>query len=131
MKRVKQIRGKLEKLVRLANQYPDIVKVIAVGNEAMVHWASNFILFNLHVILKWVIHLQDLKSSGKLPKDLWITSSDDYSSWGGGGAEYHTEDLEKLYHAVDYISMHTYPYHNTHYNPEFWIIPEEENLSDY
>ena len=28
--------------------------------------------------------------------------------------------------AVDYISMHTYPYHNTHYNPEFWYLPEEE-----
>ena len=115
-------------VVRLANQYPDIVKIIAVGNEAMVHWQELYFV-QPNVILKWVIHLQDLKSSGKLPKDLWITSSDDYSSWGGGGAEYHTEDLEKLYHAVDYISMHTYPYHNTHYNPEFWIIPEEENLS--
>ncbi|UCE94767.1 MAG: glycosyl hydrolase family 17, partial [Flavobacteriaceae bacterium] len=57
-------------------------------------------------------------------------SSDDFSSWGGGGAEYHTEDLEKLYHAVDYVSMHTYPYHNTHYNPEFWIIEDDDKLSD-
>jgi exo-beta-1,3-glucanase (GH17 family) len=83
------------------------------------------------VILKWVTHLQDLKKEGKLPEDLWITSSDDFSSWGGLGTEYHTEDLEKLYNAVDYVSMHTYPYHNTHYNPEFWGIPEEEeDLSD-
>jgi len=118
----------IEEVVRLANQYPDIVKIIAVGNEAMVHWQELYFV-QPNVILKWVNHLQDLKSSGKLPKDLWITSSDDYSSWGGGGAEYHTEDLEKLYHAVDYVSMHTYPYHNTHYNPEFWIIAEEENLS--
>ena len=119
----------IEESVRLANKFPDIVKVVAVGNEAMVHWQESYYV-QPGVILKWVNYLQDLKNSGKLPKDLWITSSDDYSSWGGGGAEYHTDDLEKLYHAVDYISMHTYPYHNTHYNPEFWIIPENENLSN-
>jgi len=119
----------VEEAVRLANKYPDIVKVMAVGNEAMVHWAATYFV-QPSVILKWVTYLQDLKKSDKLPTDMWITSSDDFSSWGGGGAEYHTEDLEKLYKAVDYISMHTYPYHNTHYNPEFWIIEDDETLSD-
>lgn len=119
----------IEEAVRLANRYPDIVKILAVGNEAMVKWAASYYV-QPSVILKWVNYLQDLKKSGKLPKDLWITSSDDFSSWGGGGAEYHTEDLEKLYHAVDYVSMHTYPYHNTHYNPDFWIIANEEKLTD-
>lgn len=113
----------------LARKYPDIVKVIAVGNEAMVHWAATYFV-QPTVILKWVNHLQDLKKSGDLPKDLWITSSDDFASWGGEGAEYHTEDLKKLYQAVDYISMHTYPYHNTHYNPEFWTIEDDKKLSD-
>ncbi len=119
----------IEEAVRLATKYPDIVKVVAVGNEAMVNWAATYYV-QQSVILKWVNHLQGLKKSGKLPKDLWITSSDDFASWGGLGTEYHTEDLEKLYHAVDYISMHTYPYHNTHYNPEFWIIENDEKLSD-
>ncbi len=41
--------------------------------------------------------------------------------------QYHVEDLEKLIKAVDYISMHTYPYHNSHYNPEFWGVPEKKN----
>jgi exo-beta-1,3-glucanase (GH17 family) len=111
--------------VRLANLHPDIVKVLAVGNEAMVRWAASYYV-QPSVILKWVVHLQGLKKEGKLPKDLWITSSDDFSSWGGGDASYHTEDLKKLVKAVDYVSMHTYPYHNTHYNPAFWYVPEEE-----
>ena len=120
----------IEKAVKLANQYPDIVKVIAVGNEAMIRWAASYYV-QPSVILKWVIHLQELKTSGELPADLWITSSDDFSSWGGGDSSYHTEDLEKLVKAVDYVSMHTYPYHNTHYNPEFWGIPDgEETQSD-
>ena len=96
----------------------------------MVRWAASYYV-QPSVILKWVNHLQGLKQEGKLPKDLWITSSDDFSSWGGGDASYHTEDLEKLVNAVDYVSMHTYPYHNTHYNPQFWGVPENEtNLSD-
>ncbi|MBT8253441.1 MAG: glycosyl hydrolase family 17, partial [Bacteroidia bacterium] len=32
----------IEETVRLANQYPDIVKIIAVGNEAMVKWAASY-----------------------------------------------------------------------------------------
>ena len=120
----------IEKAARLANQYPEIVKIIAVGNEAMVRWATSYYV-QPSVILKWVNHLQGLKKEGKLSKDLWITSSDDFSSWGGGDASYHTDDLEKLIKAVDYVSMHTYPYHNTHYNPAFWGVPENElGLSD-
>ena len=76
-------------------------------------------------------HLQNLKKEGKLSKDLWITSSDNFASWGGGGAEYHVEDLNQLIKAVDYISMHSYPMHDTHYNPQFWgILESEKNLSE-
>ena len=122
--------GEIDRAVALANQYPDIVKIIAVGNEAMVRWATSYFV-RPKVILKWVNHLQDLKKTDKLPKDLWITSSDDFSSWGGGELSYRTPDLEKLIKAVDYISMHTYPMHNSHYNPAFWLVPENEHeLSD-
>lgn len=120
----------IDKAVVLANQYPDIVKVIAVGNEAMVKWQELYYV-QPGVILKWVNHLQELKESSKLPKDLWITSSDNFASWGGGEDQYHVEDLNALIHAVDFISMHTYPMHDTHYNPSFWGVAEDEmNLSD-
>jgi len=113
----------LEKAAALANQYPDIVKVIAVGNEAMVKWAATYYV-EPWVILKWVNYLQDLKKVGKLPKDLWVTSSDNFASWGGGGDEYHVEDLNKLIKAVDFLSVHTYPMHDSHYQPEFWLNAE-------
>ena len=117
--------AEIERAVKLAKQYPEIIKVIAVGNEAMVKWATSYYV-QPSVILKWVTHLQELKKSGELPKDLWITSSDDFASWGGGESSYHTKDLEQLIKAVDYISMHTYPYHNTHYNPQFWYVPANQ-----
>ncbi|MEW7290271.1 glycosyl hydrolase family 17 protein [Aquimarina sp. 2304DJ70-9] len=124
-----QNEGEINRAIALANQYPDIVKVIAVGNEAMIRWATSYYV-QPNVILKWVNYLQNLKKEGKLSKDLWITSSDDFASWGGGEESYHGKDLEDLIKVVDYVSMHTYPYHNTHYNPEFWgIDSDEENLS--
>ncbi len=122
--------GEINRAIALAKQYPDIVKIIAVGNEAMVHWATSYFV-RPNVILKWVTYLQDLKKAGELPKDLWITSSDDFSSWGGGDTAYHSEDLDNLIRAVDYISMHTYAMHNSHYNPDFWLVPREDfKLSD-
>ncbi|NER04121.1 MAG: exo-beta-1,3-glucanase, partial [Okeania sp. SIO3C4] len=119
----------IEAAVTMANEYPDIVKMIAVGNEAMVHWASSYFI-HPKFILKWVNYLQNLKKEGKLSKDVWITSSDNHASWGSEKA-YRTDDLQALMKAVDFISLHTYPFHDTHYNSAFWLVPEnEEALSE-
>ncbi|MFN1834431.1 glycosyl hydrolase family 17 protein [Balneola sp. MJW-20] len=120
----------MDTAIRLINEYPDIVKILAIGNEAMVHWQVEYYV-EPSIILKWVNYAQDKKAKGELPEELWVTSSDDFASWGGGGNEYKTEDLNELIRSVDYISMHTYPMHNTHYNPDFWYAPnEDESLSD-
>jgi exo-beta-1,3-glucanase (GH17 family) len=115
----------IARAVKLANQYPAIVKVISVGNEAMVKWATSYYV-SPSIILKWVNHLQKLKVENGLPKDLWITSSDNFASWGGGDSSYYVDDLKKLYQAVDYVSIHTYPMHDTHYNPVFWGLKASE-----
>lgn len=117
--------AEIEMAVKLANKYPDIVKSIAVGNEAMVHWQAGYYVLP-HVILNWVNYLQDLKAEGKLPGDLWITSSDNFASWGGGDDSYHLEDLNELIKAVDFLSVHTYPFHDSHYNPDYWLVPSSE-----
>ena len=113
--------------VRLAQDYQDIVKVIAVGNEAMVHWATSYHLEPKY-ILKWVKHLQDLKINGTINNNIYITSSDNFASWGGGSEEYHNDDLDELIRSVDYVSMHTYAFHDTYYNPVFWN--QSENSED-
>jgi exo-beta-1,3-glucanase (GH17 family) len=121
--------AEIDRAVSLAQEYPEIVKIIAVGNEAMVKWATSYYV-QPNVILKWVTHLQSLKEKGDLSKDLWITSSDNFASWGGGDPQYHVEDLTKLIKAVDYLSVHTYPMHDTHYNPVFWgVFGQETELS--
>jgi len=125
---VKNNTTEINKAVELANQYPDIVKAIAVGNEAMVQWATNYFVFP-KTILKWVNHLQVLKKEERLSRDVWITSSDNYESWGGKGEQYHTKDLVALIKAVDFVSAHTYPFHDSYYNQDYWgVLPHEEQL---
>lgn len=111
--------------VELANAYPEIVKIIAVGNEAMVKWATSYFV-EPGIILKWVNHLQNLKAKGGLDDRIWVTSSDNFASWGGGDPGYHVPDMIALAKAVDYISIHTYPMHDSHYNPLFWRTPQEQ-----
>jgi exo-beta-1,3-glucanase (GH17 family) len=118
-------RAEIDSAIAMAQAYPDIVKVIAVGNESMVHWASGYYV-TPKIVLKWVQLLQNLKNDGSLPQELWITSSDNFASWGGGEDYYKTTELEELINTVDYVSMHTYPFHDTHYNPEFWYVPKAE-----
>ena len=110
----------IERAIELSKHYPDIIKIIAVGNEAMVHWASSYFV-QPKVILHWVNYLQERKQKGDLPADLWITSSDNFASWGGADTSYHKADLTALMQAVDYLSIHTYPFHDSHYNADFWL----------
>ena len=62
--------AEVQRAVQYAKQYPDIIKMIAVGNEAMVHWATSYFVPPT-VILKWVNYLQDLKNEGDLSKRLY------------------------------------------------------------
>jgi len=118
--------AEIKQAIKLAQEYPDIVKVIAVGNESMVHWAATYYV-HPRIILKEVMYLQSLKADGSLPADLWITSSDNFASWGGDTEDYHLPALDSLIRAVDYLSVHSYPFHDTHYNPEWWWLPEGQD----
>lgn len=121
--------AEIGRAIELANKYPNIIKIISVGNEAMVKWATSYYV-QPAVILKWVNYLQNLKEEKQLPENLWITSSDNFASWGGADSSYYIEELKKLYDAVDYVSIHTYPMHDSHYDPEFWGIKlSEKELS--
>jgi exo-beta-1,3-glucanase (GH17 family) len=119
--------AEIDAAVALAIEYPGIVKAIAVGNEAMVQWAVQYFVYP-EIILKWVNYLQMLKHTKVLPADLWITSSDNYESWGGSSEHYRTADLKALIEAVDFVSVHTYPFHDSYYNQDYWGVLESEEL---
>ena len=67
--------------IELASRYPDIVRIIAVGNEAMVHWQPHHV--SPDIILKWVEFLDDKRTKGILSKHTLITCSDNWAAFGG------------------------------------------------
>lgn len=88
-------KSNLEKINRLAswaNQYPDIITSLSVGNEACVDWSGNYVPVN-----KVIDYVGLVKQSAKQP----VTFCDNYVPW--------LNKLKKLVDMVDFISIHTYP----------------------
>ena len=113
----------MDTAIKLAAKYPDIVKIIAVGNEAMVTWQAHWV--DSEIILKYVRYAKDAMinpiNGYLLPKNVLLTSSDNFAVWGAE-KNYRKESLTELIKEVDFISLHTYPFHDTHYNSHFWKI---------
>ncbi|NDV61502.1 glycosyl hydrolase family 17 [Puniceicoccales bacterium CK1056] len=119
-------RLEIERAIELAQAYPEVVKIIAVGNEAMVTWQPHHVAPG--IILNWVNVLREARADGRLSKDLWITTSDNWAALGGEES-YHNDDLLELLRAVDYVSLHTYAFHDSYYKPTFeWAVEGDAGL---
>jgi exo-beta-1,3-glucanase (GH17 family) len=128
--------AEMAKALELVNLYPEIIKVMAVGNESMVHWANYHVAPS--VVTDYVNQLQALKTPDfekgldivdEIPESVWITSSDNWAVWSGQG-DYAGDGYKALIEAVDYVSVHSYPFHDTHWDGKFWEVPlDEQNLS--
>lgn len=124
--------AEINKAIELAYNYPDIVKVIAVGNEDMVTCQAHYVPAD--IILKWVKYVKDAKVTAVdgmlVPENVLVTSSDNFATWGGQD-DYKNDVFLELIEEVDFISLHTYPFHDSHYNSVFGEVPEEDsNISD-
>lgn len=116
----------IARAIELAMAYPEIVKIIAVGNEAMVHWQPHHV--GPEVIHKWVKVLREARADGRLSSDLWITTSDNWAALGGEEA-YHSDDLLALLRDLDFVSLHTYAFHDSFYKPSFdWAVEADADL---
>ncbi|MBE0424351.1 MAG: glycosyl hydrolase [Lutibacter sp.] len=97
--------SQIQKLIRMANEYPDIIFSLSAGNEATVDWTDHF------VPVKSVInYVKMLKQGTKQP----VTFCENYVPW--------LDKLKGLVEEVDFISIHTYPvweYKNIHEALEF------------
>lgn len=82
----------VERLIKLANEYPDIVAAVAVGNEALVEWNDHMV--PVESVIRYV---KKVKSKVKQP----VTVADNYDWWARFGTELAAE--------VDFVSVHIYP----------------------
>ena len=84
--------NKIDKLIELGNQYPDIIFSLSVGNEACVEWTDHYVPESS--VLEYV---RRVKARANQP----VTFCENYAPW--------ILKLEKLAAEVDFISIHTYP----------------------
>jgi exo-beta-1,3-glucanase (GH17 family) len=94
-----------KKLIKLANQYPDIVFSLSAGNEATVSWTDHYVPLD-----RVITYVQMIKKGAKQP----VTFCENYVPW--------LDKLKRLVDEVDFISIHTYPvweYKNIHEAMEY------------
>ncbi|MBK8969681.1 MAG: glycosyl hydrolase [Lewinellaceae bacterium] len=88
----KSNRDKIQKLIARANQYPEIIFSLSVGNEACVDWTDHYVSVN-----QVVEYVQLVKDAARQP----VTFCENYVPW--------LTKLKPLAAVVDFISIHTYP----------------------
>jgi exo-beta-1,3-glucanase (GH17 family) len=80
------------KAIQLANDYPDIVAAVNVGNEALVSWSDHRLTEE-----RMLGYFAQVKAAVRCP----VTVADDSLYWRDPSA--------KLADVVDFITLHTYP----------------------
>lgn len=82
----------IRKLILWANEFPDIINCLSVGNEATVHWTDHYV-----PVQSVIQYTQMVKQSAKQP----VTFCENYVPW--------YDKLKPLAEELDFISIHTYP----------------------
>jgi exo-beta-1,3-glucanase (GH17 family) len=85
-------RQQVETGIRLANQYPEIVVAVSVGNEALVSWSDHKMTEQ-----EMIARVQFVRQAVPCP----VTVADDYLYWSRADA--------KLMDHIDFTTLHTYP----------------------
>lgn len=83
---------KIDHLITLANQNPDIVFSLSVGNEACVEWTDHYV-----PEAKVRDYVRQVRAKANQP----VTFCENYAPW--------LSRLKTLAEEVDFISIHTYP----------------------
>jgi exo-beta-1,3-glucanase (GH17 family) len=83
---------KIDKLIQMANAFPDIIFLLSVGNEASVDWTDHYVP---------VKHIMDYTARVKMFTRQPVTFCENYVPW--------LNKLKPLAKLVDFISVHTYP----------------------
>ena len=85
-------KNQIQKLIRLANQYPTIICSLSAGNEACVDWTDHYVPVD-----SVINYVRMIKKEAKQP----VTFCENYVPW--------LDKLKGLVEEVDFISIHTYP----------------------
>lgn len=92
--------NQIDELIRLANEYDDIIVAVNLGNEIFVDWSYHkFTVEQIPMYLEWV---NKVKSAVKAP----VTLADDYNFYNKPWSQQVTKEL-------DFIVLHAYAMWNS------------------
>ncbi|RPI02786.1 MAG: glycosyl hydrolase [Calditrichaeota bacterium] len=84
--------GQIQTCIRLANEFPDIVVAVNVGNEILASWSNHQVPLD-----RTIEYVKQVQKATRVP----VTVADDFVFWRERGAE--------LANVVDFVAIHTYP----------------------
>ena len=82
----------IERCIRLANEYKEIVVAVNVGNEALVFWNDHMV--EVDTVISYVKNVKNSISQQ-------VTVAENYDWWAKSGV--------KLAKEVDFVAVHSYP----------------------
>lgn len=91
-KRKKQNQGQVDRAIKLANEYPEIVVAVSVGNESQVFWS-----FHKVEQATLIEYIRQVRNQIKQP----VTVADDFLFWT-------KEESKKVAAELDFIVTHSY-----------------------
>jgi exo-beta-1,3-glucanase (GH17 family) len=90
----------ITEVIRLANEYKDIVVSINLGNEIFVDWSAHKL--EKHDVSKYLDWVKKVQTATNVP----VTLADDYNFWNKPWSQ-------EIAHALDYIVLHAYAMWNS------------------
>ena len=85
-------RMQVDTLIRLANEYPDIVPVITVGNETQVFWSAHKVPADT-----LIRYIREVRAATKVP----VATADDFNYWN-------KPESRTVAREIDFIVTHIY-----------------------
>jgi exo-beta-1,3-glucanase (GH17 family) len=89
-------REEVDAAIRLANEYPEIVVAVSVGNESLIFWSDHRV--PLDMLMGHVRHVREAV-------DVPVTVADDFNYWN-------KPESRELASEIDFITLHAHPMWN-------------------
>lgn len=111
--------AEVARAVKLANDYPNIVMAVSVGNETMVSWS--FVPTSPELMASYITTVRNQITQP-------VTTDDNWAFFAGATGE--PNDPKVVLNAVDFVAVHTYAIADSLYNTWDWKLPTAVAMMD-
>ena len=103
--------AEMDRGIAFANEYPDTIVAVSIGNEVLVDWS-----FVAVEPADMVTYIQYVRSQITQP----VTVNDNWEPWAEDSGDGTNYDTLQVWQQVDFAAIHTYAYWDAGYNLWDW-----------